>query len=66
MSYPQSVFTAREGISFSKEPAAPAAMQAQQNAQDAMAFQLWASSQSHSLARLKIFHTMAKTINDQQ
>jgi hypothetical protein len=27
---------------------------------------LWASAQGNALAKLKIFHTMAKSINDQQ
>jgi hypothetical protein len=44
----------------------PMVAAAQSSAQDAMAFQLWVSQQSHTLGRLKIFHTMAKSINDQQ
>lgn len=44
----------------------PMVAAAQSSAQDAMAFQLWVSEQSHTLGRLKIFHTMAKSINDQQ
>lgn len=44
----------------------PMVASAQASAQDAMAFQLWVSEQSHTLGRLKIFHSMAKSINDQQ
>lgn len=44
----------------------PMVASAQTSAQDSMAFQLWISEQSHTLGRLKIFHTMAKSINDQQ
>ena len=33
---------------------------------EAMDFQLWAVAQAHSLAKLKTFASMAKTINDQQ
>jgi len=33
---------------------------------EAMDFQLWAVAQAHSLAKLKTFASMAKTINEQQ
>ncbi|HWW08235.1 hypothetical protein [Collimonas sp.] len=39
---------------------------AQQGSAEAMEFQLWVSQQATSLAKLKIFNTMAKSINDQQ
>lgn len=35
-------------------------------AQQAVEFQVWASQQATSLAKLKIFATMAKNVNDQQ
>lgn len=34
--------------------------------EEAMDFQLWAVAQAHSLAKLKTFASMAKTINEQQ
>jgi hypothetical protein len=39
---------------------------AQQGSAQAMEFQLWVSQQATSLAKLKIFSTMAKSVNDQQ
>ncbi|MEN3292524.1 MAG: hypothetical protein V7642_1777 [Burkholderiales bacterium] len=33
---------------------------------EAMDFQLWAVAQAHSLAKLKTFAAMAKSINEQQ
>lgn len=47
-------------------PASPIGQAAQQEAADAMAFQLWVAQQASSLAKLKVFHSMAKQINDQQ
>lgn len=44
----------------------PLGQTAQQGAAQAMEFQLWVSQQATSLAKLKIFNTMAKSINDQQ
>ncbi|SFL98274.1 hypothetical protein [Rugamonas rubra] len=44
----------------------PLGQAAQQGAADAMAFQLWVSQQATSLAKLKVFHSMAKQVNDQQ
>lgn len=44
----------------------PKIQQIKQSVEDAIAFQLWVSEQSHSLSRLKVFSTMAKSINDQQ
>jgi hypothetical protein len=38
----------------------------QQGFQEAQEFQLWASQQAQALGRVKVFSTMAKTINDQQ
>jgi hypothetical protein len=35
-------------------------------AEESMDFVLWASAQASSLSKLKLFHTMAKQINDQQ
>lgn len=34
--------------------------------EEAMDFQLWAVAQAHSLAKIKTFASMAKSINDQQ
>ncbi|MPS30324.1 MAG: hypothetical protein E2576_02500 [Alcaligenaceae bacterium] len=42
------------------------ALAAKAGAQHATEFQLWVSQQATSLAKLKIFATMAKNINDQQ
>lgn len=39
---------------------------AQAGSEQAMEFQLWVSQQATSLAKLKVFSTMAKNINDQQ
>jgi hypothetical protein len=36
------------------------------SADESMDFMLWTSAQATSLAKLKVFHTMAKQINDQQ
>jgi hypothetical protein len=42
------------------------AMAAQAGMQQATEFQMWASQQATSLAKLKLFATMAKNVNDQQ
>lgn len=42
------------------------ALAAQAGAQQANEFQMWVSQQATSLAKLKIFATMAKNVNDQQ
>ncbi|MFC3374900.1 hypothetical protein ACFOLJ_03175 [Rugamonas sp. CCM 8940] len=47
-------------------PGNPMGQAAQQASADAIAFQLWVSQQATSLAKLKVFHTMAKQVNDQQ
>ncbi|NRR30397.1 hypothetical protein HSX11_09355 [Oxalobacteraceae bacterium] len=47
-------------------PGSPIGQSAQQEAADAMAFQLWVAQQASSLAKLKVFHSMAKQVNDQQ
>ncbi|MET3431988.1 hypothetical protein ABIC71_001471 [Herbaspirillum seropedicae] len=39
---------------------------AQLGSEQAMEFQLWVAQQATSLAKLKVFSTMAKNINDQQ
>ncbi|MCA1324570.1 hypothetical protein [Herbaspirillum sp. alder98] len=39
---------------------------AQAGAEQAMEFQLWVSQQATSLAKMKVFATMAKNVNDQQ
>jgi hypothetical protein len=39
---------------------------ARTSAADALEYQLWVSQQSTTLSKLKIFHTMAKSVNDQQ
>ena len=43
----------------------PMAQAARDGAARAMEFQLWVSEQAASLSKLKVFHTMAKSINDQ-
>lgn len=60
------LFTARNDIGFTKGGPDPMVLAAQQGAKDAMAFQLWSAEQGDVLSRLKVFHTMAKSINDQQ
>lgn len=49
-----------------KTQANPQLQKMQQATEDAVAFQMWVSQQSHALSRLKVFHSMAKSINDQQ
>jgi hypothetical protein len=44
----------------------PNVQAAENGAQDAMEFQLWVAKQSAQLSRLKVFASMAKSINDQQ
>jgi hypothetical protein len=44
----------------------PNVQTAQNGAQEAMEFQLWVAKQSAQLSRLKVFASMAKSINDQQ
>jgi len=44
----------------------PSVLAAKAGAQRAVEFQMWVSEQATSLAKLKIFSTMAKNINDQQ
>ncbi|AKU24955.1 hypothetical protein MJ904_08740 [Massilia sp. MB5] len=56
----------RPGQSMDQTTATPIGRAAQQGAAEAMEFQLWVSQQATSLAKLKVFNTMAKTINDQQ
>lgn len=36
------------------------------SAAEAAEFELWVSEQATSLAKLKVFHSMAKSVNDQQ
>lgn len=58
--------TAQSGPAMARTVATPLGDTAQQGAAQAMEFQLWVSQQASSLAKLKIFNTMAKSINDQQ
>ena len=64
--YQQNAFSAQQKPNLSQWANSPMTTAAQTSAQDAMAFQLWVSEQSHALGRLKVFHTMAKSIHDQQ
>lgn len=64
--YQQNLLTTQQKANISQGSTNPMVTSAQATAQDAMAFQLWISEQSHVLGRLKVFHTMAKSINDQQ
>ncbi len=66
MTTPNNVFTARNDVGFTKGAPDPMVLAAQQAAKDSMAFQLWSAEQAEVLSRLKVFHTMAKSINDQQ
>jgi hypothetical protein len=63
------------GLSAGNTGNTPAAMKtngnltvqaAQEASKNAIEFQLWTSQQATSLAKLKIFSTMAKSVNDQQ
>jgi len=47
-------------------PSSSVGKSAQQGSQEAMEFQLWVSQQATMLNKLKIFNSMAKSINDQQ
>jgi hypothetical protein len=44
----------------------PVAQTIQRATANAVEFDMWVSKQATSLAKLKIFHTMAKQVNDQQ
>ncbi|MEN3291417.1 MAG: hypothetical protein V7642_670 [Burkholderiales bacterium] len=44
----------------------PVTKEVRHAADEAMDFQLWAVAQAHSLAKMKTFAAMAKTINEQQ
>lgn len=57
---------ARPGQAMDKTTSTPMGQAAQQASAQAMEFQLWVSQQGTSLAKLKVFNAMAKTINDQQ
>lgn len=46
--------------------AGPLSKAARAGGQETMEFQLLVTQQASSLAKLKIFHTMAKQVNDQQ
>ncbi|MBP0597331.1 hypothetical protein J8I26_04395 [Herbaspirillum sp. LeCh32-8] len=55
------------GNPSTRQGAANASVQsAQAGSEQAMEFQLWVAQQATSLAKLKVFSTMAKNINDQQ
>jgi hypothetical protein len=56
----------RPGPAMARTVADPLGQAAQQGAAQAMEFQLWVSQQATALAKLKIFNTMAKSVNDQQ
>lgn len=60
------VATAQPGPAMARTVTTPLGDAAQHGAAQAMEFQLWVSQQASSLAKLKIFNTMAKSINDQQ
>lgn len=55
-----------QGNPGARSSGSPMVQGAEQGSADAMEFQLWVSQQATSLAKLKIFSTMAKSINDQQ
>lgn len=44
----------------------PVAQDMKQAAAAAVEFQIWVSKQATTLSKLKVFHTMAKQVNDQQ
>jgi hypothetical protein len=45
-------------------PASPVGLAAQDSAAESMKFMQWVSEQSHNVSKLKVFHDMAKKIND--
>jgi hypothetical protein len=68
-SYQNSMFApsqARPGQAMERTKSMPIGQAAQMGAAEAMEFQLWVSQQGTSLAKLKVFNAMAKSINDQQ
>ncbi|AYR24723.1 hypothetical protein RB25_07575 [Herbaspirillum rubrisubalbicans] len=60
-----SAYQAQQGASR-MDSANPMVQSAQQGSAEAIEFQLWVSQQATSLAKLKIFNSMAKNVNDQQ
>lgn len=56
----------QQGGGFRQDNPNPMVQAAQQGSVEAMEFQLWVSQQATSLAKLKIFSSMAKNVNDQQ
>lgn len=57
---------AQQSVGFRQDSGNPMVQSAQQGSAEAMEFQLWVSQQATSLAKLKIFSAMAKSVNDQQ
>lgn len=55
----------QEGYGLTNRVKSPTAKAAQDSAAEAAEFQLWVSKQGTSLSKLKVFHTMAKQVNDQ-
>jgi len=54
------------GASLEDKANQPGVQSAQQASQHAMDFQLWVEEQAATLAKMKVFASMAKSINDQQ
>ena len=61
-----SLFAVQANFQSSRMADTPDVRTMQQGYEEGMAFQQWAAEQSQVLGRLKVFHSMAKSINDQQ
>lgn len=48
------------------QSSSPGLKEARQHAAESADMLLWGASQAHSLAKLKMFSSMAKSVNDQQ
>ncbi|QGZ42121.1 hypothetical protein IP92_05484 [Pseudoduganella flava] len=57
---------ARPGKAMARTAANPLGQAAQEAAAEGMQFQLWVAQQASALTKLKIFNSMAKSVNDQQ
>jgi hypothetical protein len=60
------LFVARQDVGYTKGAPDPMVLAAQKGAKDSKEFMLWSAEQTEVLSRLKVFRTMAKSINDQQ
>lgn len=63
---PNNLFALQANFQSSRTADTPNVQNMQQGYEEGMAFQQWAAEQAQVLGRLKVFHSMAKSINDQQ